>query len=339
MVIRRSSTGDVRQLLADLADPSSDDVRREAAVARLRVTGARAVRQVVAALLAARGQTERVGLLRVLEGRQDAGLVDPTLRSLAAPEADVRVAAIAVARNLLDGERGGDVLDRLTAMAVASDEAQAVRLAAIGVIAELPAQTVGPILATLQQDEDAAIRLAGAARSREGDEPGSYIEAASNGELPADPQRLVDALARDGSIVPLPTLHRLVTTLREREQEQRRESRQREWQALRGIVHQVLARRDSRVALYDLRETMEQAEHPLPDDFVQAATAIGDASCLEAIAAAYARTADQTDAEAWRASLAGAAAAIMAREKMSRRHAAVRRIRGRWGEAIDPIFR
>ncbi len=209
-----------------------------------------------------------------------------------------------MARGLLDGERGGDVLDRLTAMAVASDEAQAVRLAAIGVVAELPSRTVGPVLAALRQDEDPAIRLASAPRAIAGDEPGADIEAASSGDLPADPQRLIDALARDGGIVPLPTLHRLVTTLREREQEQQRESRQREWQAVRGIVHQVLARRDSRVALYDLRETLEQAEQPLPDDFVQAAAAIGDAICLEAIAAAYARTAERSERSGLARSLA-----------------------------------
>ena len=275
----------------------------------------------------------------MLEGRQDAGLVEPTLRALEAVEADVRVAAVAVARGLLDGERGGDVLDRLTAMAVASDEAQAVRLAAIGVVAELPSRTVGPVLAALRQDEDPAIRLASAPRAIAGDEPGADIEAASSGDLPADPQRLIDALARDGGIVPLPTLHRLVTTLRGREQEQQRESRQREWQAVRGIVHQVLARRDSRVALYDLRETLEQAEQPLPDDFVQAAAAIGDAICLEAIAAAYARTAEGSERAAWRRSLANAADTIITREKISRRHAALRRIRARWGDAVEPLFR
>jgi hypothetical protein len=338
VVIRRSSTGDVRQLLADLADSSGDDVRREAAVARLRVTGARAIRQVVAALLAARSGAERVALLRVLEGRQDPGLVDPVLRFLAAGEADVRVAAIAVARGLLDGERGGDVFDRLTALAVASDEAQPVRLAAIAVITELPARTVGPILLTLQQDDDPAIRLASVARPAGGDDPGADIEAASSGDLPADPQRLVDALARDGSTVPLPTLHRLVTTLREREQEQRRESRQREWEALRGIVHNVLARRESRVALYDLRETLEQADHPLPDDFVSAAAAIGDASCLEAIAAAFARSSHEPDQDAWRISLAAAAAAIMSREKITRRNATIRRIRSRWGDTVSALL-
>lgn len=326
-------------MLGDLADPASDDVRREAAVARLRVSGARALRQVVAALVAARSQTERVSLLRVLEGRQDAGLVEPTLRALEALEADVRVAAVAVARGLLDGERGGDVLDRLTAMAVASDEAQAVRLAAIAVVAELPSRTVGPVLAALRQDDDPAIRLASVPRAIAGDEPGAEIEAASSGELPADPQRLVDALARDGGVVPLPTLHRLVTTLREHEQEQQRESRQREWQAVRGIVHQVLARRDSRVALYDLRETLEQVEQPLPDDFVQAAAAIGDALCLEAIAAAYVRTGEGSERAAWRHSLADAAATIIVREKITRRHAALRRLRARWGEAVDGLLR
>ena len=72
---------------------------------------------------------------------------------------------------------------------------------------------------------------------------------AAGEQLPADANRLLDALARDGSVAPLPTLHRLVGVLRERESREHREAGRRDWVTVRGAVHQALAARDSRVAL------------------------------------------------------------------------------------------
>ena len=65
---------------------------------------------------------------------------------------------------------------------------------------------------------------------------------------------------------------------------------------MRGRVHVALAARGSRIALYDLRESLEAAapatsfSGPLPVDFLAALSTAGDASCLEAVTAAYART-------------------------------------------------
>ena len=56
------------------------------------------------------------------------------------------------------------------------------------------------------------------------------------------------------------------------------------WQNARGALHQALALRGSRVAVYDLRETIEQSRGPLPTSFVAALHVVGDASCLEPIA-------------------------------------------------------
>ena len=46
------------------------------------------------------------------------------------------------------------------------------------------------------------------------------------------------------------------------------------------------AQRDSRLAVYDLRETIESASAPVAVEFLQALTLVGDISCLEPIAAA-----------------------------------------------------
>jgi hypothetical protein len=337
VVIRRSSTGEVRQLIAELASNERDAaVRRETAIARLRVLGDRAERQVIDALGRAAGGPERVALLRVLEGRQAPPLVEIALQHLAAADPDVRVAAVALARGLLDTERGPELLDRVTVLATDTAQPSPVRLAAIGVLAELPPRTVGSLLTGLQSDADPAIRLASAPRG--GDEPGAEIEQAAGGELPADAQRLLDALARDGGVVPLPTLHRLITTLRNRYSAERRPSRRTELLVLRGAVHQTLACRESRVALYDLREALESASSPLPDSYLSALTAGGDASCLEAIGVAYTNAAEWPNAGDWRAGLGEAAHAIIAREHLTRRHAVVRRLRSRWGAAVSGLL-
>ena len=89
--------------------------------------------------------------------------------------------------------------------------------------------------------------------------------------------------------------------------------------------------RGSRLALYDLRETLEAATAPLPVEFLAALTMVGDASCLEPIAGAYANDAKQRDW--WRDHLADAFRAIVAREKLTRRHAAIKKIEKRWPQS------
>jgi hypothetical protein len=82
------------------------------------------------------------------------------------------------------------------------------------------------------------------------------------------------------------------------------------------------------VALYDLRETFDAAAAPLPLDFLVAASAIGDASCLEPLARAWA--AAPPGETWWRDRLADVAAEIMHRTRLSGRSNVVKRIRTRW---------
>jgi HEAT repeat protein len=106
----------------------------------------------------------------------------------------------------------------------------------------------------------------------------------------------------------------------------------------RAAAHVALATRGSRLAVYDLREALEAAREPLPVEFLAALTLAGDASCLEPIAAAYARAAgDHADAW-WPRHLADAFQSIVSREGLTRRHAVVKKIEKRWPDALRALW-
>jgi hypothetical protein len=102
----------------------------------------------------------------------------------------------------------------------------------------------------------------------------------------------------------------------------------------RAATHLALAHRASRLALYDLRETIESSRERIPVEFFAAVTAIGDTSCLEPLATAYSRANDEWS----RRQLADAFRAIVQREKVTRRHAAVKRLEKRWPGAWEKIL-
>ena len=115
----------------------------------------------------------------------------------------------------------------------------------------------------------------------------------------------------------------------------KRAERRAEWQSVRGALHQALALRGSRVALYDLRESLEQAAGTLPVSFLAALHVVGDRSCLDPLAAAWSR-ASAGEAH-WRHQLAAAFRMIARREKITQRHAVMKRIAARWPDAIDEL--
>ena len=109
--------------------------------------------------------------------------------------------------------------------------------------------------------------------------------------LPDSPGVLRLAITEVGVHVPLPVLQQLVERVRFREGAESGPARA-EWTALRASAHAALAQRGSRLALYDLKESFESSRDPLPVEFLGAVAAVGDASCLEPLAAAYNRAAD-----------------------------------------------
>src|SRR3954451_9610790 len=101
MPIRPSSSAEIRQLIEALG--GADDVRREAAVARLAVIGPRAVEHLLQDYPAATMSRTRAGMLRALEASGDPRVVPRASPSLDDQSASPEVvnAAIGVLRALL----------------------------------------------------------------------------------------------------------------------------------------------------------------------------------------------------------------------------------------------
>jgi hypothetical protein len=158
-------------------------------------------------------------------------------------------------------------------------------------------------------------------------------QAGENG-LPDDPAALRHALNLSGASVPLPVLLRVVEQVREREGSEPAAARD-QWRLTRAAAHVALANRGSRLALYDLRESLETAKGPLPVEFLAALALVGDTSSLEAIAGAHAK-AKAKDAW-WRDQLARVFREIVARDKLTRRHAVLKRIEKRWPGVLDDM--
>jgi hypothetical protein len=338
VAIKTSASQEVRRLIADLSAAGSTATKREAALARLTVIGTRAVRQLVDALGSATTSEGRAALLSALEAIPDARAIEPILANLASTDLPVRLAAARAARGLLPLAQGTTVLDRLTSLAIDRTQPGDLRALAIEALATLPARTVKPVLDGLKDDASPAVRAALVRQGTVTDDPVADLEEASDGWLPRDPHTLLQLAARAADVAPLSTLHRLIERVRSKEGEGRK-SRRKDWRAVRGALHLALARRGSRVALYDLRESIERAEEPLPADFLEAVALIGDASCLEPVATAFVQSAAMPDAEAWRRGLADAFRAIVAREGITARHAAMRRVKSRFREHVASLVR
>jgi hypothetical protein len=321
MVIKASAASEIRSLVQALS--GDDDVRRESAAARLAVIGSRAVPHIIAAYRAETNRATRVPLMRALERTADPRA---TAVACAALEegGDLAVAAIGVLRVLLEsreGQTGPRALDALMAVALDAGVEHRARRAAIDAVKTIPAVRE---------------KLAGAigAATEGPPERDSLWKDALEGRLPDDPRLLRDALDAHGRSEALSALQKLVDAVRARESQPG--PQRAGWLSLRGAIHQALALRGSRVALYDLRETLEAAEAGLPTSFIGAVQLVGNAACLEALATAHAR-APEAD-ERWRAQLATAFRAVAAREHATRRHAVIKRILQRWPEAAPQLL-
>ncbi len=334
MVIESSTARERERLIARLR--GSDEVAREAAVARLTLLGARAVASLLAVLEHDAAPDTRAAVLRVLEGIGDPRALDPARRLLAGPDAppSVALAAVAVLRRLLASPRATDAnraLDALVSVVLDGASHETVRLAALDALGDLPRGTLAALEPVLARDPNPRIRAraAGTARGAPRTDPAAAaLEEAAAGRGPERPDALAALVRRTGGEAPIATLHRLVVTLRTREAT-RDASERAAWLVVRGVVHQALADRGSSVALYDLRETLAAAREPLPVAFLAALVRIGDASCLEPIASAFAR-AQPGAHDRWRAHLGSAFRDIVHRAGLTRRHAAVRRVLQRW---------
>src|SRR5262249_4950439 len=279
---------------------ADDAVAREAAVARLTLVAPRALDALLRAYEAASSRA-RAGILLALEPVASPRTLAVARDALERGDTDARLAAIALLRALTASGYAAASREALDAiMAVALDETQgaAVRDAA----------------------RDAAGLRSASGASRDEDD---LWTAALDGRLPASPDALRSAVNARRGTARLADLQRLVDRISARERKEDDPARREQWRVVRGAVHQALAARNSRLALYDLRDSLLEPER-LPIAFLAAIEEIGDASCMETLAAAYDASSRSGDTW-WREHLASAFRAIVSREGLTRRHAAIKR--------------
>ena len=336
MPIRASSAKQIDALIASLSAENS--VTRETAVARLTLLGARAVERLIDATGSLPLPAARTAAWRALEAIGDPRALEPALATLASrdPEPDVAAAAVGVARAHLRGSQGAAAVDRLATVLFDRTRHETLRLAALRALRDLEPATIAPILATLADDPNGAIRLEAGLRGpsapQRSEDTAAVLARAAEGGLPDDPAMLRHALALSAESLPLPALLELVKRIREREGSEPAKLRE-QWRIARAAAHVALAHRGSRLAVYDLRESLETAKGPLPVEFLKALRLVGDATCVEAIAGAFAKSKDGW----WRQHLAEAFKAVTAREKLTRRHAVLKKIEKRWPRVLKDM--
>jgi HEAT repeat protein len=313
-------------------------VRREAAVARLAIVGDRAVDRLLSAL----PQTSpagQVAVLRALELIASPRALPAAVSLLqASDDAVAGAAASALRPHVRSAEEtlATRALEALTALALDTRRNDMPRLAALDALGETNSDMLQPIRDRLHKDPSPRVRrMAGWSDAKPAENAAARLEAAAKGDLPEDGDVLRGWLGDAGAIVALSVLHDLVIALRERERSAGSDSIARlRWMTARASAHQALAGRHSRLAVFDLRETFETATARLPVGFLAAVTAVGDTSCLEALATAWHHIGDQ-----WmRDHITTAFREIATREHLTRRHAAIRRVIGHYPDAAKAML-
>jgi len=328
--IKASNAAEIRQLIAALG--TTDDVRREAAIARLAVIGARAVDGLLKAYTSTSDRDMRIAILRALEPLGD-GRTIPVARQAIADGGDVAVAAATALRGLIDSPHGptaAAALDTLIAATLDPTAERRLRLTAFDALQTMPEGVRARIAKALQSDPDPQLKTRASDSSRIVAAADVVWQDALEGKLPDTAAALREAAQGRAPAAALSALQKMIDAVREREGTVS-SARRSEWRTVRGALHQALALRGSRVAVYDLRESLQDARGPLPPAFLAALHVVGDQSCLEPLAAAYDRAASADPR--WRSQLAAAFRAIASRERVTRRHAVVKRIAARWPEA------
>lgn len=281
------------KLIDDLS--SADAARRESAAARLTIAGQAAVQPLRALVATDEAAADaRVAALRTLAGigGAHAAAADAAVATLAGPVDALALEGIDVLRTMLD-EREDETaattaLEHLTRIALSAAAPVERRRAAIDALSGLPEPLLRPILEAVASDADPALAARGRATRRQ--QGATLADVLADGQLPDPPAAMSALIDAAGSTVPVTDLRRVIELVRAREQreaEAGHDDRRAAWRLIRGQVHRALGDRDSQVALYDLRETLEEAEAPVTVDFLAAAMKVGDENCLDGLAAQW----------------------------------------------------
>ena len=205
VAIKASSSRQIDALVTDLA--SADAVKREAAIARLTVLGARAVERVATLAASTAAGAARSAAFRTLEGIGDPRGFEPALHALADADQGVAIAAIAVVRLFVRSARAAAAVDRLTAVTLDRRRPEPVRLAALRALRDLEAATIAPLLnrcPPIPARPFAARSPRRRAQRLTEREPLDAIAHAANEGLPEDPDAIRLAIVQAGGIAPLP---------------------------------------------------------------------------------------------------------------------------------------
>ena len=339
MPLRPPAGAEIRDLIAALAEENA--VARESAVARLAVVGTRAVEPLLRAYVSA-DTPLKAGILRAFEAMTEPRALGPARDALKGDVADLHAPAAGVLRALLSSSRGDAAtaaLDALVSAALDASRPKSIRLVALDALREAPLDVLEPVSRSLLGDPDADIRarLTRSPDPRYATENRDVWAPALEGQLPVSPESLKDAVTAHRTTARLTELQRLVDRIRAHERKEADPVRRERWRVVRGAVHQGLAARNSRLALYDLRDSLLETDR-LPVAFLSAIEEIGDASCVEALAAAYDASSRSGDVW-WREHIAVAFRAIVRREALTRRHSAIKRAMTRWPDATADLMR
>jgi hypothetical protein len=326
MTIVPSRSADIQKWLAALgAEPPR---ARDSAIARLTLVGERAVPGLLEALRSG-GGLARVGALRVLERLRIPrvlpeleallGADDPEIaaaaatavaayetpdalpglvRSLHHPAAAAREAAT---RGLLQLFAAGveEAMEPLLAAAFDPGLEEPLQALALSVVDLLPESERRAILAQAREAAGRSLRKA-------------------TGEIDA----LLASLPDGASAVT--ALHRALVSLAG--------ARTPAAAGAGARLHLALAERDSRIALYDLRERLQERPPLESPSLLKAAAGVGDSSLVASIVALAA------DAPAHTAAAADALAAIVAREALKKTHRDVKAVRPEHRKVLDGLW-
>ena len=298
--VAHSSSNEVARLIVDLE--SGDSIRRAAAVARLRVIGERALSRLGSFIESDASASARALALTALQDQRATRALDIVLGALDDRDPEIVLAALSLLREWVAREEGTRALEAVTAVAVDEARDPRARAAAVEALSDLPEHLVRPLRERAPRPQGEWTSLDDPSVARE------WIEVHGATASPA-------------------TLHALIGRLHAHEDDASAAPLRLEWRRARGLAHRVLARRGSRLALFDLREAFDTTRDPLPEDFLMAAESLGDASCLEPLARAWSMSPHDPT---WRALVSTTGRAIARRARLTARSAAMKRIREQW---------
>lgn len=334
MTLPRRPAPSIAALVHDVVDGAP--IAREAAVARLAIAGARAEGLVIHALATAEPRAQ-AALLGVIERWTTPRALSAGTACLSAADATVATAAVAAVRPHLlseDPDLAAAALDALVTTSLDTGLAEAARLAAMDAVADAGSGAREALQARLRDDPSERIRAAAGDAGSSGIAGGAQqIEAvaADPGRDPLAVQRLIGDVGAQGSLA---ALHQLVLAIGHRERTATTDAERAGWTLALGAAHHALAARGSRLGRLDLRDALERTAPERLGELVAAAEMIGDASCLAPLAAAWTAGEEPT-----RVRVAAAFAAIVARDGLTRRHAAVKDVMARWPLAAAELRR